>query len=149
MVLIGTNIGSSVITVQNLLDLKIENIYVQVINSQHKKIVESLGIKNFIDPNKLAAQKIGFEIAKDLKIIYFEEQNYICRVKNIKIHGKKIDELKLREKHEINLLLIKRPIKENKSQLIQPGPETTIEKNDELILWVPKEKIDKITGIFK
>lgn len=116
MVLIGSNTGSSVITVQNLLDLEIKNIYVQIINKQHKKIIQSLGIKNIIEPVSLAATRTSLSISKSLNIINFDEQYYIYQIQNDKVDNVSVEELEIKQKDNINILSIKRKIQNKEDE---------------------------------
>lgn len=152
LVLMSSNVGSSILVAQNLIDhqVAISNVFVRVINPQHHKILKFLGVTNFIDPDKMIARKIIMDITKKIDINYFDSDNYVFRLNNNKIHDIKIKDLNNLKKHRINILLIFRfSSKTNKEETIYPSGQTMIQKNDQILLLTPKERIDKANSIFR
>ena len=65
--------------------------------------------------------------------------------------GKSLAELKLRAKYKINLIMIKKPKKFGTIQTFEinssPGAETTISKDDILVIVGERKHISKLAGI--
>lgn len=149
LVLMSSNIGASVLVAQNLVEKKIDvnHIFVRVINSQHRKILQSLGITKFIDPDQMVARKIIMDISKQIDITYFDSKNYIFKLKNEKIDNVLISDLLQLKKYQINILLIFRASNDPQS-VIYPSGNTRLQLNDRILLLVNKEQIDQINSIF-
>ena len=105
LVLMSSNVGASILTIQSLIEHKIakSRIFVRVINSQHRKIIEMLGITKLIDPNDLIARKIILDISKRIEVTYFDSNNYVFKLQNDKVDNCKITDLSSLQKHKINV----------------------------------------------
>ncbi len=154
LVLMSTNIGASILIVQSLIEngIAFDKLFVRVINNQHRKILVSLGVQKFIDPDQVIANKIILEITKKVDVVYFDDQNYIFKVTNNKVENQKIKDFDNLKKYKVNVLLIfQKPssASEEGRKVIYPTDDTFIQKSDQLLLLVPKNEIDNVCSLFQ
>ena len=148
LVLFSTDILASILTCQNLFEIKVKRIYVQVINDSQKKVIKNLGGEvTFLDINEVTAEKIDLEIVKKLEINYVYNNYCISKIKNTKIKNKKLADLNIRKKRQINIILIVKE-KKGKKEYIMPEPDTIIDPGDTILFIVHKYKIPSVKKIF-
>ena len=151
LVLMSSDVGASTLVTQNLIDCQIDinHIFVRVINPQHRKILQHLGIAKFIDPDRMIAHKIIMDVSKKVELTYFDSNNYIFKLKNEKVDGVKIQDLTDLQKHKINVLLIFPGDNTQKTEsVIHPSGKTVLKKGDQILLLAPKKGVSEANRIF-
>lgn len=140
---IGDNIESSIMIALTLKELEIPYIIAKARDDMHAKLLEMIGVDKIIQVERDMAIKVvnslmnkhmieKFEFSKDYSIVEMRAyENWI---------GKKLNELALRTKYNINVICIK---KENDTTVF-PTPDYIIEKPDNLMVIAPNKELDKM-----
>ncbi len=141
----GENIGSSIITTQNLIDLGIKNIFVRVIDKRHEKIIKSLGIKNTIRPYKVAAKQLIYKLINDIDALPFgDSKHLIVNLINNKIKKLQIKDIKINIKN-FQIILV-RP--NNKDDSFIPNGETKIDIGDKVTILTSIDQVKDVNKLF-
>ncbi len=137
------NIQSSVITCLNLIDLNVNKIIVKAVNSYHQRILESIGIKEVIQSDMIAAEAITKRATLSINIPFqVIDDTYISlkiKVTNPDIDGETISSLKMYNTSLYNIVYIQR----NKKTLTVDS-NSEIKLNDELYLLVKNNQLNNL-----
>jgi len=138
-----SDLQSSIIISLNLLDLKAKKIIVKAVNKNHKRILESIGIKEIIQTELLAAKLIKkiikIETNFNFQIIDDEFISFKIKIKNINIDSKTLKDLNFFNSLNCHVSYIKR----NKNIIIC-SEDSEVKLNDELYFIA---KIDMLKNI--
>ncbi len=145
VVAIGDNLGSSILTCQNLIDFGNRRIYVRVLNERHRKIMNSMQIYETIEVHSFAGVRLAAKIANDLELFMLDKDNEytVIKVKNIKLTNITLEATNIRKSSQSNVLLIKR-----KGNSIIPKGNTKIKMNDLIYIFLPKNQQNQVIRIF-
>lgn len=126
------DIGSSIMATILFEEAGIEKIIVKSTSDLHKKILEKMGVKYIVSPDK----EMGIRLAKSIMDINIVEKikaskDYDIVEINVKRKwiGKTLEELDFRSKYGMNVIGVK---KSNSEVKISPEKEYTIEEGDRL-----------------
>ncbi|WHP39305.1 MAG: NAD-binding protein [Mollicutes bacterium] len=148
LISMGSNLRSSILTCQNLLDIGIEKIYVRVVDERHERIMKSIGIdeKYIIRPYKIASDNCVYKMTYDFDVFVIDKESdyLILRIINNKVNNKTLKDLKLNKK-DIHVLLLT-PNGEINS--IIPEGETKINLGDTLSIVTKNKNKRQISKIF-
>ena len=137
------DIQSSVITSINLLDLGVKKIIVKAVNNHHDRILKSIGIKETIQANMIAAQTISKRATLSVDIPFqVIDSDYVSiklKVTNPDIDGESINSLKM---HNTTLYRVVFVLRNNKS--IIADNSTEIKLNDELYIIVKNNSLGNL-----
>ncbi len=144
VVAIGDNLGSSILTCQNLIDLGNRRIYVRVLNEQHRKIMNSMQIYETIEVHSFAGVRLAARITNDLELFTLEKDNEytVIKVKNLKLKNVTLQSTNIRKLNQSNVLLIKR-----RGKSIIPKGNTKIHLDDLIYIFLPKHQQGKVIRV--
>ncbi|CUS77777.1 trk system potassium uptake protein TrkA [Candidatus Kryptonium thompsonii] len=145
IVTIGENFEALLLTCVLLKELGVKRIIARANEEIHKKILKSIGIReeDIITPEEEVAKRLSklllsegfiefFEITKDYEIAWIKAPKSFL--------GKTIRELELRQNYNVLLVTVIR----NEKTIGVLDPDTTIEQNDELLIFGRDKDIKKI-----
>ena len=146
VIAIGDNLGSSILTCQNLLDFGIKKIYVRVLNEKHRKIINAMQIYDTIEVHSFAGDWLANKIIRDLELFSLgvDSEYTVIKVKNLKIDNVTLEATKIRKESKSNVFLIKR-----KNKSIIPKGNTKIKLNDLIYIFIPKNEQKNIMRVFQ
>ena len=137
---------NTIITTIMLKRIGVEKITVRLDNPSYETILKTIGATGFINPMKIACEKIANTIAYENIVDYFDVAGQYT-IYEIKLQSNFkpiiIKDLALRSKYDMNILLINR----NKKS-IAPNAYIELEPNDEIYIFGEKSKINKIVNFF-
>lgn len=153
IVAIGEDFEASVLTIANLQEMKVKHIISRIISPVHEKILRLMNIEDLISPEAESSIQLSRKLSLNGIIDSFEvTENFIIAEIKIPPHlvGKKLEDINLRKKYNINLITIMRNIKDKKSntslQTIGiPMPTTVFEENDILVVFGHEKDISSLS----
>lgn len=147
IVSLGDNISASVLVTLYLKDLDIENIYVKIISEDHGRVLEKIGAREIIFPERDLAKKVAQTLSSPNVIDYLPltgEYDIVEIAPPKDFIGKTLAELRLRNKYNISILAVRGLVPE--SITMNPGGSFTVKDSDILIVLGKPDDIDKIKG---
>ena len=154
VVAIGEDFEGLLLTSVLLLELKVKRLISRAANTQQRRILEKLGVKEILSPEITVAKTLAesllhpsvqtsLPLSDDYEIV---EINTPKRVVDNTIR-----EIGLRERYNLNLITVKRKYKETKNGEAEenfkvlgvPQPDTKLQDNDILILLGKVTDVDK------
>lgn len=128
------DIGSSIMATMIFEEAGIERIIVKSTSDLHKKILEKMGVKDIVSPDK----HMGIKLAKSIMNVDIIEKidassDYNIEEVSVKKDwiGKRLEELDLREDYGMNVIGVR---KANSVIKISPERQYEIEKGDKLVV---------------
>lgn len=109
IVALGTNFASSVLITMNLISLGVKKVICKAHDDTHKEILEKLGASKVIFPERDAAEKIARSLTSPnfLEFIELSDEYGIIEISPPKSWvGKKLHELNIRNRHNVNIIAI-------------------------------------------
>lgn len=154
LVAIGENIEGLLLTVVQLIELRVKRIVARAMNQQQKLILEKLGVKDIISPEDIIGSMIAeLMLNPSMKAYLPMPDSYeIVEIQAPrKTMKKSLKELNLFGRYQLELITIKRKYEEyadgrrkNVEHLvIKPNDETTIEYSDVIVVLGKSDDIDK------
>lgn len=157
IVAIGEDFESLLLCVMNLVDLGIrtERIMARAANSQQESILQKLGISNILSPEREVAKKISESLLNpgvSVRLSLPDDYEIVEITPPETIINKKLSDVGLRERYNLNLITIKRRYEEqnqsNEPMIIEhiigvPSPGTVIYEGDVLIIMGKREDIKR------
>jgi len=148
----GDNISASILATMALHDLKIEQIYVKVISTEHARIMDRIGVTDIVFPerdtaNALAARISGSSGGAALL-------NYVQLGKEFSIQemgvpqcweGKSIRELALRQNYNITVVALHDILRQ--SMNASPDPDYVLKDSDTLLVAGDDKSLVKVTRL--
>jgi trk system potassium uptake protein TrkA len=155
---IGSDFESLILVTVSLMELKVKRIIARAMNKTQRIILQKLGISEIVSPEV----EVGISLAEKLLnpgiLTYMQLPDHyeIAEVEApANIIGRRLDDLDLRRRYNINLITIKRQevIKKGDKEIIEhhiigvPQNDTVIEMNDTLLLMGIDRDISKFIEV--
>jgi len=143
----GTDSHASILITLFLRELGAKRIIVKANSENHAKILRAVGATEAIIPEKQMALKLSQSLAETSLVDYLPLSGEYC-VTEIpappKFINKSLQELKLRKKHNVQLIAIRDGI--TNEFTISPEADYRIKVSDVLVALGKREEIDKLRG---
>jgi len=143
-----SDLQSSIIISLNLLDLHAKKIIVKAVNKNHKRILKSIGIKEIIQTELLAANLIKKFIKNETNLIFqIIDKDFISfkiKIENINLDSKTLQDLNFYNSLNCNVSYIKR----NKN-IIACNKDSEVKLNDELYFIAKTDMLKSIINIIQ
>jgi trk system potassium uptake protein TrkA len=151
VVAIGTNMEGSILATMNSQELKVPHIVAKAVSDMHGKVLERLGVKEVVYPNRERAIRLARSLLASTALDYFEVYEGLSVAEMIapkELVGKTLIESKLRARHGITVLLIRRPESTPgaKRPIITPNGDDIIREGDTLLLFGPDKALEVLSG---
>lgn len=141
---IGDNIESSIMIALTLKELGAKYIIAKSRDDMHTRVLTMLGVDKIVQPERDSAIRLvrglvhknlveRMEFSKDYSIIEVSASE--------KWIGKKLSDLALRQKHNLNIICIK---KTNEDTTVFPTADYEITAEDNLMVIAPNKEIEKM-----
>ena len=141
----STKLVNTIVSVIMLKRIGVEKITVRLDDDSYMDILKSIGAPDFIEPVKIACERIAHRIVIDNLIDYFNiSKDYnICEIKlPEKFEAVAVRDLADKIKAKVNILLIHRGAK-----TFPPTADEELLPNDEIYIFGDKNSIAKITPL--
>ncbi|MBX3009658.1 MAG: TrkA family potassium uptake protein [Melioribacteraceae bacterium] len=153
----GDDFEASILTVSILQILGVKRIIVRATTEITKRILSNLGIKEIILPTEEAAMRVANTLMMDKvinSVLLETDYSIVEMIAPIEFSGKTLQQLDLPKNYKVNVVTIKRKITKSNmlgfgettsEQIIGiPTGETTIEKEDVLLVFGEEKSIRKL-----
>jgi trk system potassium uptake protein TrkA len=142
---IGGDLEASVLTVLNLSQMGIKDIWVKVSSAQHARIVERLGAHHVIFPEADMGERVAHMVTgKMMDFIEFEDGFAIAKTRApADAVGKTLAQSDIRTKHGITVVGVKRMHQD----FIYGRPDTALEAGDLLIVAGPTREVESFAAL--
>lgn len=146
VVSIGANLEASVLTVLNLAQMGMKDIWAKANSPQHGRIAERVGAHHVIYPEADMGERVAHLVTgKMMDFIEFDDGFAIAKMRSpMETHNKTLAASNVRKKHGITVVGIKR----RHQDFIYAKPETEIKPGDHLIVAGPTPLIEKFAALY-
>ncbi|MCL8268072.1 TrkA family potassium uptake protein [Leptospira weilii] len=157
VVALAENFESLITTAYNLKDMNLKCLHVRYHSELNRKILQMIGIENLFNPEERAAasmaEQLSYQGVKKATLLSEEYSLFEVEISPL-LYGKKLRELKLREKFQINLVGIRKAESngnDSESQeggVFLPDSRTVFREKEILILFGSSESIKRFTSVY-
>jgi len=146
VVSIGSDLESSVLTVLNLSQIGIKDIWAKANSQQHGRIAERVGAHHVVYPEAdMGARVAHLVTGKMIDFIEFDDGFAIAKTHAPReTHGKPLSQSQVRSRHGVTIVGIKR----RHQDFIYARPETEIQPGDLLIVAGSTGMVERFAGRF-
>jgi trk system potassium uptake protein len=152
IVSIGENIEASILVVMLLKEMGIKNIIAKAVTTLHGKVLENLGVRRIIFPERDMAIRVAHSLIrpKVLEQLELSDEYSIVELPTPgHLIGKTVKESQLRTKYGVNLIAIKKKVTTDKGIIkeawnVNPLPSDIMKEGDVLVLIGFNKDIDKL-----
>jgi trk system potassium uptake protein len=143
---IGANLEASVLTVLNLAQVGVKDIWAKANSPQHGRIAERVGAHHVIYPEADMGERVAHLVTGQMMdFIEFDDGFAIAKTRApMETQNKTLTKSNVRTKHGITVVGIKR----RHQDFIHAQPETEIKPGDHLIVAGPTPLIEKFAAMY-
>jgi trk system potassium uptake protein TrkA len=143
---IGANLEASVLTVLNLAQVGVKDIWAKANSPQHGRIAERVGAHHVIYPEADMGERVAHLVTGQMiDFIEFDDGFAIAKTRApMETQNKTLTKSNVRTKHGITVVGIKR----RHQDFIHAQPETEIKPGDHLIVAGPTPLIEKFAAMY-
>jgi trk system potassium uptake protein len=144
VVSIGQNLEASVLTILNLSQMGIRDIWAKANSTQHGRIAERVGAHHVVYPEFDMGQRVAHLVTgKMIDFIEFEDGFAIAKTRAPQeTHGKVLSDSNVRQRHGVTVVGVKR----RHQDFIYARPETMLQAGDLLIIAGPTKAIERFSA---
>lgn len=145
VVSIGGNLEASVLTILNLSQLGIKDIWAKAIDPQHGRIAERVGAHHVVYPEADMGERVAHLVTgKMIDFIEFDDDFAIVKTRPPRESlNKTLAQSALRTRHGITVVGVKRP----RQDFTYAKPDTLVVEGDLLIVSGPTAKVEQFTAL--
>ncbi|HEX2419551.1 MAG TPA: TrkA family potassium uptake protein [Micromonosporaceae bacterium] len=142
---IGTGMEASVLTVINLVDLGVKEIWAKAITAKHGRILQRIGAHHVVYPEAAMGERVAHLVTgKMIDFIEFDDGYAIVKTRAPReAAGRSLAESALRSKYGVTVVGVKRPDQDFTYAL----PETMVESGDLLIVSGPTKQVERFAAV--
>ncbi len=145
VVAIGQDERASILTTLILIELGVKEITVKAQNEYHAKVLEKIGAKNVIQPEKEAGRRLARKVASNNMFDYVElADNHSlaeCKVPNSFI-DKTLADIDVRKKFKVHIIAVKR---EGRVEML--SPIEPMREDDVLLVMGDNKSLNKFDNL--
>jgi len=144
VVSIGQNLEASVLTILNLSQMGIKDIWAKANSTQHGRIAERVGAHHVVYPESDMGERVAHLVTgKMIDFIAFEDDFSIAKTRSPReTHGKSFAESGVRTKYGVTVVGIKR----RHQDFIYAREDTVVQPGDLLIVAGPTRAIERFAA---
>jgi trk system potassium uptake protein TrkA len=141
---IGQNLEASVLTVLNLSQMGVGDIWAKANNAQHGRIAERVGAHHVVFPEHDMGERVAHLVTgKMIDFIEFEDGFAIAKTRApSETHGKPLKDSAVRTRHGVTVVGIKR----RHEDFIYARAETEVRAGDQLIVAGPTRAVERFAA---
>ncbi len=144
VVAIGSNLEASIVATLACQEAGLDNITAKAASDMQARILKRLGAHNIIFPELESGERLAKSLKREniLEIFQINDHYSISEIHILQDwRGKSLNDLKLRQRHNINVIALKR----GEDIFINPNPDEVLRDDDNLIvISSEKDIIDEI-----
>ncbi len=141
----GSDLGDSILIVDNLKRLGAKHVVAKALNDRQADLLKNVGANEVIIPERETGKRLAHTLASfKLRVKEYMELGDDIGLEEIEapeeFEGKTLAELDLRKRHGVTVLAIKR----GKEMIPNPGGDSKVEKGDILVLMGKTEALERL-----
>jgi trk system potassium uptake protein TrkA len=146
VVSIGSNLEASILTILNLNQLGVKDIWAKANDTQHGRIAERVGAHHVVYPEAQMGERVAHLVTgKMIDFIEFDDGFAIAKTRAPReTHGKTLAQSEVRKKYGITVVGIKR----RHQDFIYAKAETEIKAGDHLIVAGETRLVDRFAALY-
>lgn len=146
VVSIGSNLEASILTILNLNQLGVKDIWAKANDTQHGRIAERVGAHHVVYPEAEMGERVAHLVTgKMIDFIEFDDGFAIAKTRSPReTHGKTLAQSDVRKKYGITVVGIKR----RHQDFIYAKAETEIKAGDHLIVAGETRLVDRFAALY-
>ncbi|MFN3887590.1 MAG: potassium channel family protein [Aquabacterium sp.] len=146
VVAIGGNLEASVLTILNVSQLGVKDIWAKAIDPRHGRIAERVGAHHVVYPEADMGERVAHLVTgKMIDFIEFDDGFAIAKTRSpMETHGKTLAQSNVRQRHGVTIVGIKR----RHQDFIYAKAETEIKPGDHLIVAGPTPKVERFAALY-
>ncbi|PJZ53724.1 potassium channel family protein [Leptospira adleri] len=155
VVALAENFESLITTAYYLKEMKLESLHIRYHSEINRKILQMIGIENLFNPEERAAASMAEQLSyQGVKKATLLSEEYSLFEVEISPHlfGKKLKDLGLREKFQLNLVAIRKSDSDQtdlkEGTIFLPESGTVFQEKEILILFGTSDSIKKFTTAY-
>lgn len=144
VVSIGQNLEASVLTILNLSQMGVKDIWAKANNHQHGRIAERVGAHHVVFPESDMGERVAHLVTgKMIDFIEFEDDFAIAKTRSpSETHSRPLSQSAVRSKHGVTVVGIKR----RHLDFIYAQADTVVQPGDLLIVAGPTRAIERFAA---
>jgi trk system potassium uptake protein TrkA len=145
IVSLGTRMDHSILVTLHLKEIGVKDIVVKAITEDHRKILNIIGAKEVIFPERDMGEKLAHSLSSPNLLDYLPLSEGVSIMELVPLHGfigKSIKDIQLRNKYGVQIIAIKELVPERMNLI--PSSDTVIKESDILVLIGPDEAMKKL-----
>jgi trk system potassium uptake protein TrkA len=145
IVSLGSRIDHSILTTLHLKEIGVKDIVVKAITEDHRKILNIIGAKEVIFPERDMGEKLAHSLSSPNLLDYLPLSEGVSIMELVPLHafiGKSIKDIQLRNKYGVQIIAIKELVPERMN--LVPSSDTIIKESDILVLIGPDDAMKKL-----
>jgi trk system potassium uptake protein TrkA len=146
VVAIGDNMQGSILATLTLRQLHARKIIARAQNAKHAEVLDRVGADLVVLP----IRDMAYRLAERLRDMTGSDRQQISgdyQIAHVRlgppVHGKTLQELALRERYRVNVVLVTRPAPDGEVQDLEPAPDLMLALHDLCIVVGKREKINR------
>lgn len=146
VVSIGGNLEASVLTILNLSQLGMKDIWAKAIDPQHGRIAERVGAHHVVYPEADMGERVAHLVTgKMIDFIEFDDGFAIAKTRApMETHNKTLAQSDVRKRHGITVVGIKR----RHEDFIYAQADTAVKPGDHLIVAGNTRKVERFAALY-
>lgn len=146
VVSIGSNLEASILTILNLSQMGMKDIWAKANDTQHGRIAERVGAHHVVYPEAEMGERVAHLVTgKMIDFIEFDDGFAIAKTRAPReTHGKALAQSDVRKKYGITVVGIKR----RHQDFIYAQPETEVKAGDHLIVAGETRLVDRFAALY-
>ena len=145
VVAIGADIEASVLTVLNLSEAGVADIWAKAITRKHGKILESVGAHHVVYPEHSMGERVAHVLTGEMMdYIEFDDDFSIARARAPReTWDRTLADSAPRTRHGVTIVGVKR----HGEDFTYARPETTVTRHDQLIVSGPTDRVERFCSL--
>lgn len=141
---IGTDLEASVLTVVNLVDLEVGEIWAKAVTPQHARILKRIGTHHVVFPERAMGQRVAHMVSGALSdYLEFDDDFAIARTTAPPFAvGASLADSALRTRLQVTVV----GVKHAGGQFAPARPDTVVQAGDELVICGSTHALDEFTA---
>ena len=143
VVAIGVDIQESILTTMLLKDLGCRKVVAKAVDERQGKVLDKVGADVVVFPERDMGVRVAHTLASPNVLEYLElSPDHTIEEVNVpeRLNGRTLDELDLRTKFGVNILLIRR----DRQLLISPGGDVRLQTGDVLVVVGENRQLNRL-----
>ncbi|TGL73637.1 potassium channel family protein [Leptospira yasudae] len=157
VVALAENFEALITTAYHLKEMKLESLHVRYHSEVNRKILQMIGIENLFNPEERAAasmaEQLSYQGVKKATLLSEEYSLFEVEISSL-LYGKKLKDLNLREKFQLNLVAVRKAETSGEDSanregvVFLPDSQTVFQEKEVLILFGTSESIKRFTSAY-